>query len=165
MTKKVLKDVQQGDPVIRVSHGFTYSQLFRNNGTVTAVTASVITCEIAVDVPRTMEFDARTGINVLGANFGWIELPCDTSEGARLTRNAIVPLLNAAERAFVSGSPQEHTRIQQKLVDGIYGMTRIRPTEGPLYERMRLLESLFAKKGYLGAADDLPDIYLDYMTP
>lgn len=62
-----------GDKVIRVMEGFKKGDLWKNEGIVAKVSDTVITCTVYVDVPRTMQFDARTGINLLGKDYGWLE--------------------------------------------------------------------------------------------
>lgn len=43
-------------------------------GEVTAVDETTVTAEIMVDVTRIMKFDRKTSTNILGIDYGWIEL-------------------------------------------------------------------------------------------
>lgn len=65
-------DVKVGDKVTRKWIGLR-GKVDSYDATVTAVTDTVITCLVIVDVPRTMRFSRKTGYNVSGNEYGWIE--------------------------------------------------------------------------------------------
>jgi len=44
-----------------------------SDAVVTGITDTKIICTVDVDVPRTMEFDRKTGINIDGRDYGWLQ--------------------------------------------------------------------------------------------
>lgn len=67
-----MDNLQVGDVLWKVMHGFQ-DELWRNEARVTRISDDVIECVVYVDVPRTMKFDRRTGVNILGNAYGWLE--------------------------------------------------------------------------------------------
>lgn len=64
-----------GDIVTREMDGFRGDEKpWRFEGRVTEITDDIITCVIFCDVPRTMDFDKETGINILGYEYGWLKM-------------------------------------------------------------------------------------------
>lgn len=70
-----LKTVKVGDRLIReMQNGFFRpTPTWRTPALVIKVTADEIVCMVPVDVPRVMRFDARTGVSILGPDYGWLD--------------------------------------------------------------------------------------------
>ena len=67
--------LQAGDKIIRQMDGFRQGSFWENDGEVVSVNLKdgVIKASVFVDQPRTMVFDLFTGVNVNGAEYGWIK--------------------------------------------------------------------------------------------
>ncbi|OGM93425.1 hypothetical protein A2333_01915 [Candidatus Wolfebacteria bacterium RIFOXYB2_FULL_49_7] len=168
MTARHLKDLVPEDPIVWIHPLYPSSLLWRTEGHVISVNPERVTCEFLIDQMRTLEFFTDTGLDVLGPRYGWAEIPglgAKSTKHTRLDRRNIVELLWQAKRAFASDNKRGQQDTLDTLVDGIQGMTpRRRPTNGPVYYRMKLVEALYYGKAPTGAMNDLPDIFIDYMT-
>jgi len=167
MSARHLKDLTPGDSIAWIHPLYPHSLLWRNEGRVVSVDTERVSCEFLIDQMRTLEFFTDTGFDVLGPQYGWAEVPGLGAESIKhtpLDRRDIVYLLWQAKRAFTCDNEREQRNTLKVLVNGIQGMVNRRPTEGPVYNRMKLIESLFHEKAPQGAMGDLPDVFLDYMT-
>lgn len=162
-----LKRLEPGNPLVWIYPLYEHTELWRNEGTVTSINNDRISCEVLIDQMRTIEFFTETGINVRGPQFGWAEVPGLGPKSiyhTPLDRYDIVQLLWLAKRMFDINNEREQRNTLRVLISGIQGMTDRRPTVGPIYERMKLVESLYHEKAPRGAIGNLPDAFLDYMT-
>ena len=68
-----MTDIKVGDTLQRVMDGPGKSPPWRFRAEVIEVSKDRITCTVLADCPRRMEFDRKTGINVNGIEYGWLE--------------------------------------------------------------------------------------------
>ena len=162
-----LNSLTPGNPIVWIHPLYPHAKLWRNEGTVTNIGDDRISCEVLIDQMRTIDFFTETGIDVLGIQYGWAEVPGlgpKSTKHTPLDRRDIVQLLWQAKRMFATNNERENRNTLKVLVSGIQGMTARRPTVGPIYERMKLIEGLYYAKAPDGPMGDLPDVFLDYMT-
>lgn len=163
-----LNSLIPGNPIVWIHPLYHHATLWRNAGTVTNIGNDRISCEVMIiDQVRTLEFFTETGVDVLGRQYGWAEVPglgAKSVHHTPLNRRDIVHLLWQAKRMFATNNEREQRDTLKVLVNGIQGMTGRRPTVGPIYERMKLVEQLYHEKAAHGPMGDLPDVFLDYMT-
>ncbi|MFZ2664414.1 MAG: hypothetical protein WAX66_03560 [Patescibacteria group bacterium] len=66
-------NVYIGQKLFRVMESLDEGKPWISDAVVTDITDTKIICTVDVDVPRTMEFDRKTGISIDGRDYGWIQ--------------------------------------------------------------------------------------------